>query len=508
MNEDNVRSDSIGNENNWSKVGQIGDIFISFGWENDRTILILENRGDYKEGVEVRYQESQHPSTKLLDFFKQLPLDKPQRVPLPAQFEYWEKLHFNVGQNTPWSVPIKDLIIVLRKPPDQVKRQGKPEPLQRGFKPLGSKLERSTVPEKPPSLSNLQMGKKHQSDRFASTYETLADIRRRNQANEQPDTELEQQRNFTLSHEKPSDSLEHEIRNQQEDTISKLQNKITELEQITAEQQKEIDRVKKLNAELSQENSELKKCLDTQKDAMSREPEHVFREAAHQVLQTLFEQHQKEVGETPQDLIQIYQGIETEVKKFEEHFDGQMTYALSVAREHITKIKGLIQFELSELSSPENRSEQLAKLVLTDESPDEVQFPYLGEPGKVYWNDLKAFTTKLPQIIVETQMLLNRIVIQLLDGFSPYRAKTAKEEQMSRCFYDDYLPHILQTMSLELVPIEIGETEADSRIHDIQGSQRGAYQRGVVADIIQHGVRRISDRQIIRKPVVMRGEPE
>ena len=63
-------------------------------------------------------------------------------------------------------------------------------------------------------------------------------------------------------------------------------------------------------------------------------------------------------------------------------------------------------------------------------------------------------------------------------------------------------------MSLELVPIEIGETEADSRIHDIQGSQRGAYRRGVVADIIQHGVRRISDKQIIRKPVVMRGEPE
>ena len=111
-----------------------------------------------------------------------------------------------------------------------------------------------------------------------------------------------------------------------------------------------------------------------------------------------------------------------------------MIYALSVVREHITKIKGLIHFELSEMSSPENRAEQLATLVLRDESPDEVQFPYLGELGKIYWNDLKAFTTKLPQVIVEAQMLLNRIVIQLLDGFSPYRAKTPKEEQMFTLF--------------------------------------------------------------------------
>ena len=145
---------------------------------------------------------------------------------------------------------------------------------------------------------------------------------------------------------------------------------------------------------------------------------------------------------------------------------------------------------------------------LSDELQKDIQFPYLGKLGKVYWEDLKAFTKNLPPIIVEVQAILYRIVIQLLDGFSPYRAKTAEEVQMSCCFYEDYLPNILQMMNLELVPIEIGQTEADSRIHDIQGSQRGRYQRGVVADIIQHGIRRISDKQIIRKPVVMRGEPE
>ncbi len=511
MNENNARSDSIGNENNWSEVGQIGDIFISFGWENYRTILILENRGDHKEGVEIRYQESQHPSTKLLNFFKQLPLDEPQKVPLPTQFEHWEKLHFNVGQNTPWSVPIKDLIIVLQKPRDQAKRQGKPEPLQRGFKPLSPKLERSTDPEKSPRSPSFQAAEQ-QSSTFTTLDETLAEVKRKSRGHAQLSTEPEQQRNFVPSHEKSLKQLDHEIQDQKENIIPQFQNKITQLERTVTECQKVIDSLEKQKAGLSQENSKLERQLNTQKDATLSDPEQVFREAAHRTLQTLFGQHQKDVGETLQDPIQICQEIETEIKKFEERFDGQMIYALSVAREYITKVKGLIHFELSELSSPEepwgNQSEQLAQLVLMDEPPDEVQFPYLGELGKIYWNDLKAFTTNMPQVILETQALLHRIVLQLLDGFSAYRAKTAKEEQMSRCFYEDYLPNILKIMNLELVPIEIGQTEADSRIHDIQGSQRGAYQRGVVADIIQHGVCRISDKQIIRKPVVMRGEPE
>ena len=155
---------------------------------------------------------------------------------------------------------------------------------------------------------------------------------------------------------------------------------------------------KKRIVELSHENNELKQQLDTHTDARSREPEHVFSEAAHHVLQTIFRQHQEEVGETLQNPKQICDGIETEIKRFEAQFDGQMIYTLSVVKEHLTKAKGLIQFELSELSSPENQSEQLARLVLSDELQKDIQFPYLGKLGKVYWEDLKAFTKNLPQL--------------------------------------------------------------------------------------------------------------
>ena len=270
------------------KITTIGDVSISAEWENNRVILTLENHGQNQVEIDIRYQQAGDPGTRSLRYFR-LVHGARRTVYLLEGLKKYQKFYFTVGTEKPWP----DSIEILKKVLDEVEKQAKIRDIQHG--------------------------------------------------NEQLSTEPEQQRNFTLSYEKPSDSLEHEIRNQQEDTISKLQNKITVLEQITAEHQKEIDRVKKLNAELSQENSELKRCLDTQKDAMSREPEHVFREAAHQVLQTLFEQHQKDVGETPQDPIQICRGIETEVKKFEEHFDGQMTYALSVARDHITKIKGLIQ---------------------------------------------------------------------------------------------------------------------------------------------------------------------
>ena len=446
--------------------------------------------------IDIRCQKANEPGTKSLRYF-QLHRGDLETVHLPEEYENYQRLYFQVGKEKPWSAPIE----VLRKLFDEVKQQREIKYIQHDHEQLSS--SRSQVVEE-------------QSNPLATLSETSTKVKRNSQEkietsehrNGRLNTELKQQRKYTPNLGELSKKVEPEDYTQEENIIPNLQNKITQLEQIVAERQKEIDSFEKRNAELVKENNKLKAMLDTRTDPISGNPEQVFHEAASRVLHTLFKQHQKEVGETLQDPIQICDGIETEIKRFEEQFDGQMIYTLSVVKEHLTKVKGLIHFELSELSSPENQPEQLAKLVLSDEPLDDVQFPYLGELGKAYWDDLKAFTKKFPQIIVETQAILHRIVIQLLDGFSPYRAKNATEVQMSCCFYEEYLPNILQIMRLELVPIEIGQTEADSRIHDIQGSQRGAYKRGVVADIIQHGIRRISDKEIIRKPVVMRGEPE
>ena len=68
------------------------------------------------------------------------------------------------------------------------------------------------------------------------------------------------------------------------------------------------------------------------------------------------------------------------------------------------------------------------------------------------------------------------------------------------------LDGFLQHVDLEIAPIEIGETEADSRVHDIQGSKQTGVRRGTIAEVIQPGLMKKNDGTIVQKPVVIRGE--
>ena len=61
-------------------------------------------------------------------------------------------------------------------------------------------------------------------------------------------------------------------------------------------------------------------------------------------------------------------------------------------------------------------------------------------------------------------------------------------------------------MSYEVIPIEIGKTKADARIHDIQGSRQTNGEPGTVIEVILPGLRQKIDGEIVQKPVVIRGE--
>ena len=67
--------------------------------------------------------------------------------------------------------------------------------------------------------------------------------------------------------------------------------------------------------------------LKTRTEAIVSDPEHVFREAAQQIYQTLLTQRGIVSGETFSDPRKICEGIETEIKRFEEQYDGQMNYS-------------------------------------------------------------------------------------------------------------------------------------------------------------------------------------
>jgi uncharacterized protein YlxW (UPF0749 family) len=70
----------------------------------------------------------------------------------------------------------------------------------------------------------------------------------------------------------------------------------------------------------------------------------------------------------------------------------------------------------------------------------------------------------------------------------------------------EQLDRFLRLADYEIIPIEVGITEADSRVHDIQGSKQTGVKRGTVAEIIQPGLIQKTDRTIVQKPVVIRGE--
>ena len=70
----------------------------------------------------------------------------------------------------------------------------------------------------------------------------------------------------------------------------------------------------------------------------------------------------------------------------------------------------------------------------------------------------------------------------------------------------EQLDKFLQLSEYEIIPVEVGVTEADSRVHDIQGSKQTDVKRGTVAEVIVPGLMQKPDNRIVQKPVVIRGE--
>ena len=95
------------------------------------------------------------------------------------------------------------------------------------------------------------------------------------------------------------------------------------------------------------------------------------------------------------------------------------------------------------------------------------------------------------------QFIAQFIKDRLLNGVSRFVPFDQLPERLERC---------LQLVGYEIVPIEIGKTQADARVHDIQGSRQTDNENGTVVEVILPGLRRIADGEIIQKSVVIRGE--
>ncbi len=70
----------------------------------------------------------------------------------------------------------------------------------------------------------------------------------------------------------------------------------------------------------------------------------------------------------------------------------------------------------------------------------------------------------------------------------------------------EQLDRFLQFVGYEVVPIEIGKTKVDARMHEIQGSRQTGVEPGTIAEVVLPGLQRKTDGEIVQKPVVIRGE--
>ena len=486
------RTASIKDRDNSPNPAQIGNIFISNECESGQVILILDNRGETVETIDIYYKESGKVPKELRKGL-QVPCDNPQKVPLLKGFEKWERLSFQVGEKT-GNVSNE----ILKKLADKAKKQRQIQPSHYQTESLTSKIEQSdNFPATPAKPSNLS----EQSSRLTNPHtckESLISDSSKPTSYNVPEC---------AHQENNSQQVQQQI-----DLQSQIAQVNARLEQMVRELKTEIENLKEQSAEHARENCELKAMLDTQTDLIFKEMEPVFYKAANHVLQMTFAGQKQTDGRIFHNPSRMCEMIKAELDKFKKQFNEQENYIVSLLYQQLAKVEELMKFKASEMSSPEkfweNNAKELAELVLADEPPNEMPFFHLGELIKVYWEDLKTYKLKLPQAVAEAQSILYRIPILLMDGFSLSRAHNAEEAETMRSFYENCLPNILEIMNLEIVPIQIGQTDADSRIHDIQDTRRGAFKPGVVVDIIQHGVRRISDQKIIKKPVVMRGEPE
>ena len=101
--------------------------------------------------------------------------------------------------------------------------------------------------------------------------------------------------------------------------------------------------------------------------------------------------------------------------------------------------------------------------------------------------DIAEYNTFLPQFITD----------RLFNGVARCIPFEALPERMDK---------FLHLVGYEVVPIEVGYTKADSRVHEIQGSRQTGDEPGTIVEVVSPGLQQQGGGTIVQKPVVIRGE--
>ena len=126
-----------------------------------------------------------------------------------------------------------------------------------------------------------------------------------------------------------------------------------------------------------------------------------------------------------------------------------------------------------------------------------------------FQNKCTAYVSRYEGLLVGYQ-LGRQIAETEYNQFIPQFIKDRLFNGVARFIKFEQLPEqvdgFLEIVGYEMVPIEIGKTKADARLHDIQSSQQTNAESGTIVEVISPGLRRKVDGEIIQKPVVICGK--
>ena len=167
-----------------------------------------------------------------------------------------------------------------------------------------------------------------------------------------------------------------------------------------------------------------------------------------------------------------------------------LTYGEQAIKERLKAIRGD--------STPVPNQPELETDINTDTGLNEIQNKcnldvawfegrLFGYEERCEIDDLEQYNQFIPQFIKD----------RLFNGVARFLSFEQLPKHLDQC---------LQLVGYEVVPIEIGKTQADARMHDIQSSRQTGVDPGTIVEVVLPGLQRKADGEIIQKPVVIRGE--
>lgn len=432
------------------QIGSIGGVFVTIEYENGEVCLILENRDEKAKSINIPYEQSHKPGEKSLKDFELLN-DSQQKVALPKEIEEWEKLYVRVrGEETQISIP------------DDYLKQCSAE----------AKLQIKGNPPQPKSESAIS-----QSEQMENSVDIIdKDLKREIETPNVPDQD-------SVDYQQEVETISISTLEETENSANiKNRGLKREIETPSAPEQSSIDYQLEAQTLVQETRKRMEELAHTYKDGTAIDFVDIENPTPTQnalvILNLIAVTIRKWIGE-------LEQSITTNPDLI-----NALTYGEQAIKERLKAIRGdsIPVPDHLEVKTDINTDAELNEIRhKCDHHVARFEEGLFDYEEQCEIDDLEQYNLFIPQFIKD----------RLFNGVARFIPFEQPPEHLDRC---------LQLVGYEVVPIEIGKTQANARMHDIQASRQTSFDTGTIVNVVLPGLRRQVDGEIVQKPVVIRGE--